>query len=225
MRIARTFALALLGAAALPSLSTAQSAAGSGRLGFEDSWFWGIKGGSTMFTAGEDGAAKVNAPTVGAEWLITRSRMALNFSIEQAFFDNRAGVYDPSAAGSVRPVAISDMRRYQASIFLYPATYGRFRPYAGLGLGLNVIQNAQPEGTFSSPESQEQVFADVAEQSSRSSFVLTGGVQAQFGRYALFAQAATMPTRNNFLINGASNTWMLEGGVRYNLVHAIERLK
>jgi hypothetical protein len=33
-----------------------------------------------------------------------------------------------------------------------------------------------------------------------------------------------MPTRNRFLINGRSNTYLLEAGLRYNLVDAIEKL-
>ena len=48
---------------------------------------------------------------------------------------------------------------------------------------------------------------------------------AQVQRASLFAQVATMPTRNNFLINGAANTFMLEAGVRFNLLKAIDRLQ
>jgi hypothetical protein len=34
-----------------------------------------------------------------------------------------------------------------------------------------------------------------------------------------------MPTRRNFLINGASNTFVIEAGVRFNLIGAVESLK
>lgn len=224
MRIVRTFGLALMTAALLPSLSSAQAATDA-RLGFEDSWFWGLKGGGTMFTTGEDNNTRVTAPTVGLEWLVTRSRIALNMSIEQAFFDDRSLVFDPSSLGSVRSVAISDLRRYHASLLFAPVQYGSVRPYAGIGLAINVIQNAQPEGSFTSDSAQTAVFSRVSELSSRASAVLTAGAQAQFQRVGLFLQVSTMPTRNNFLISGAANTFMLEGGVRYNLTTAIEQLR
>ena len=157
--------------------------------------------------------------------LITRSHVALNVSVEQAFFDTKAAVFDATSTGSIRPVGISDLRRYNASVLFFPTQFGAIRPYAGIGLALNVIQSAQPEGTFSSSEAQSSVFTAVDQQSSRTSPVLTVGAQAQVQRVSLFAQAATMPTRNNFLINGAANTFMLEAGIRYNLLRAIDRLQ
>jgi hypothetical protein len=33
-----------------------------------------------------------------------------------------------------------------------------------------------------------------------------------------------MPTQNRYLINGKANTYLIEGGLRYNLVDAIEKL-
>ncbi|MEO6446414.1 MAG: hypothetical protein ABIZ91_06960 [Gemmatimonadaceae bacterium] len=228
MRIVRTFGLVLFAAVALPSVGRAQAmshAAPKAARNFDDSWFWGVKGGSTMFTTGDNGSAKVSAPTVGAEWLITRTRVALNLSIEQAFFDRNAVVFDNTAPGSARSVSISDLRRYNASLFVFPVRYGSLRPYAGLGLALNVIQSAEPQGTYSSSQAQQNVFNTVNEQSSRTSPVFTVGAQAEVYRASVFAQVATMPTRNNFLINGAANTFMLEAGVRFNLLSAIERLQ
>ncbi|MBK6486438.1 MAG: hypothetical protein IPF98_06155 [Gemmatimonadetes bacterium] len=225
MRIVRTFRLALVAAAIVPALVGAQGTSNSPR-GFQDSWFWGAKGGSTMFTTGADGASKVSAPTVGAEWLITRTHAALYVSIEQAFFDNTAGVFDASAPGSVRTVDINDLRRYNAGIFFFPLEYGKLRPYAGLGVALNVIQNADPLGTYTSANAQQGVFEAVDDQSSRVAAVFTLGAQAQLQpRLSVFAQAATMPTRRNFLINGAANTFVIEAGVRFNVIRAIDPLK
>jgi outer membrane protein W len=225
MRIVRTFRLALAAAAILPALAGAQSTSQPPRV-FADSWFWGAKGGSTMFTTGAQGTSKVSAPTIGAEWLITRTHTALYVSVEQAFFSNTAGVFDASAPGSVRSVDISDLRRYNAGVFFFPKQYGSVRPYAGLGLAINVIQNADPQGTYSSEDSQQLVFEAVDEQSSRVAAVFTLGAQAQVQqRLSVFAQAATMPTRRNFLINGASNTFVIEAGVRFNLIGAVESLK
>lgn len=222
MRIARTFRLVLAAAVVIPTLAGAQ--ASNAPRTFNDSWFWGIKGGSTMFTTGANGDSKVNAATVGAEWLITRSRAAVYLSVEQAFFDNTAGVFDASAAGSVRSVSISDLRQYNAGVFFFPIKHEAFRPYAGLGLAINVIQNAEPQGTYTSVSAQDSVFSAIDEQSSRVSAVFTLGAQAKvMNRVWLFAQGATMPTRRNFLINGASHTFVLEGGIRFNLLGAIEK--
>jgi hypothetical protein len=222
MRIVRTIGLALVAAALLPVAASAQGASKAPR-GFNDSWYWGLKGGTTMFTAGEDGDTQVSAPTVGAEWLITRSRVALNVSVEQSFFDDKSSVFDPSFSGSVRPVSINDMRRYQASVFFFPKQFGAFRPYAGLGLAINVIQNANPEGTFLSEASQSAILASVEDQTSRASTNFTLGVQAHVRNAAIFVQGASMPTRNRFLLSGAANTYVLEAGIRYNLVSAIEK--
>ncbi|MEO7962444.1 MAG: hypothetical protein ABIT38_00885 [Gemmatimonadaceae bacterium] len=222
MRIVRTFGLALIAAAIIPAVVSAQNAKPAQR-DFNDSWYWGLKGGSTMFTAGADGNTKVNAPTFGAEWLITRTTMALNISVDQSFFDDKSGVYDPTVAGSIRPVSISDMRRYQASVLFFPKRFGSLRPYAGIGFALNVIQNANPEGTYLSAESQTAILKSVNDQSSRASAAFTVGAQLQVQRAAIFAQGVTMPTRNNFLLNGSANTFMIEAGIRYNLVAAIEK--
>ena len=54
--------------------------------------------------------------------------------------------------------------------------------------------------------------------------VFTLGSQYDFQRAALFVQASTMATRNRFLINGNANTYLIEAGLRYNVVDAIEKL-
>jgi hypothetical protein len=217
MRIARTFAAVI---AVLPSLALAQSA--NDRSSFDNSWFWGAKGGITMFDAG---LGRVSAPTVGGEWLITRSRGALYIAGEQSFFDEVGGVFDPSSPGSVRDVNIADMRRYSIGLLASPVMWGELRPYAGIGLAINVIQNADPQGTFLNQSSQSTVFQRVADQTSKVSAVVTAGAQLQVGRVAIFGQASSMPTRNNFLFSGSNYTFVLEGGLRYNLASAVEMLK
>lgn len=221
MRIVRTVARAVAVTAFVPTLALAQAQSGNA---FNDSWFWGVKGGASMFTVA-DGAGRKTAPTVGGEWLITRTRMALNISVEQTFFDDRTGVYDPTVAGSVRPVDVSDWRRYQASVYFFPKHYDNFHPYAGVGFAINVIQNASPEGQFTSQTSQDAVFQQVSDYSSRGSLVFTGGAQYAVGRASIFGQFNAMPTRDRFLVSGAGYTFGFEGGVRYNIGSAIEKLK
>ena len=221
MRIVRTVGMAFACTALIPALVMAQQPADRS---FADSWFWGVKGGATMYTVA-NGAAQKTAPSVGGEWLITRTRVGLNLSVEQSFFDDLAGVYDPTVSGSFRAVDIKDWRRYQASIYFFPVAYENLRPYAGLGLAINVIQNASPRGQFTSQDAQDAVFKEVSDFSSRASVVFTGGAQYAVGRAALFGQVNTMPTRSHFLVSGSGYTFMFEGGIRINVGNAIEKLK
>lgn len=222
MRMVRTAAKALAGLAFIPGLLAAQADA-SGK-DFKDSWFWGIHGGAMMFSAGTGvKATNVTAPSIGGEWLITRTTVGLRVSLQQAFFEDQAGVFDPSVAGAVRPVEVKDWRRYSAELLVFPKAYGSLRPYGGLGLALNVLQNATPTGSFTSEEQLNQVFTQVDESSSRASVVLTAGIQAGFGRSALFAQGSAMPTRNAFLLNRSAYTLVLEAGLRVNFGSAIEK--
>lgn len=221
MRIVRKFGLGLL-VAAVPALVSAQQASSS-RSNFENSWFWGAKGGIASFDP--DGAGRVTATSIGGEWLITRSRAGLYISIDQSFFDEVSGVFDPTVSGSIRAVDISDMRRYSAGLLAFPLDWGALRPYAGIGLSVNVIQNATPQGAYVSDSALMFVAEQVNEQSSRVSAVFTAGLQINAGFLALFGQASAMPTRRNFLINGDDRTYLLEGGVRFNLSRAIDPLR
>lgn len=220
MRFARLFGFTLLLAA--PVAANAQQATSS-RTQFENSWFWGAKAGMSSFDP--SGGGRVSASSIGAEWMITRSRAALYLSVDQSFFDATAGVFDATSQGSVRPVDVSDWRRYGVGLFAFPVTWGSIRPYAGIGLTINVLQNADPRGTFASAASQTAVFDRVEEQTSKVSATFTTGAQLQIGRAALFGQASAMPTRNNFLISGSSHTFVIEGGLRFNLANAIEQMK
>jgi opacity protein-like surface antigen len=202
MRTIRTLTAGLAFAALLPALAAAQAVPQKAR-SFTDSWYWGAKGG---------------------EWMITRTKIAMYVSVEQSFFNTQGGVFDPTSTGSVRIVDIKDSRRYNLQLFAFPKQFGALRPYAGLGYALIMIRDARPEGTFASTASQDSIFASVDDQSSRTAPVFTLGSQFDFQRAALFVQASTMATRNRFLINGKANTYLLEAGLRYNLVDAIEKL-
>jgi hypothetical protein len=223
MRTIRTLTAGLACAALLPAMAAAQQAAAPQKArSFTDSWYWGAKGGVSMFGAA---AENISAPTVGGEWMITRTKIAMYVSVEQSFFDTQGGVFDPTSAGSTRIVDIKDSRRYNIQLFAFPKQFGALRPYVGLGYALIMIRDANPEGTFTSPTSQDSVLTSVNDMSSRTSPVFTVGSQLDFSRAALFVQASTMATRNRFLINGKANTYLLEGGLRYNLAEAIEKLR
>ena len=73
MRTIRTLTATLACAALLPALAAAQTVPQKVR-SFTDSWYWGAKGGVSMFSAATE---DVSAPTVGGEWMITRTRVAM----------------------------------------------------------------------------------------------------------------------------------------------------
>src|SRR4029453_13052892 len=171
MRLIRTLTAGLACAALLPAMAAAQAAPQKLR-SFTDSWYWGAKGGVSMFGAV---AEDINAPTFGGEWLITRTPVAMYVSVEQSFFDTQGAVFDASSPGSARIVDIKDSRRYNAQLFAFPKQYGAFRPYAGLGFALISIREANPEGTFANAASQDSILADVDASSSRTTPVFTLG--------------------------------------------------
>jgi hypothetical protein len=222
MRMVRTVAATFAGMMLVPAVAFAQAntqAAAPAR----DAWYWGINGGAMMFNAGYDSEQSIVAPSVGGEWLIMRQRFALRIAIQQAFFEEQSAVYDPTVAGAARPVDVKDWRRYAVEVYAMPQGDKFLLPYAGVGVALNVLQNATPQGSFVSQESLEQVYTDVDEFSTRASLVGTLGFQANFGRSAIFAQASGMPTRNAFLLNRSAYTLAFEAGIRYSFGSSIEK--
>src|SRR5215207_9249649 len=169
MRTIRTLTAGLACAALLPTVVAAQQVPQKVR-SFTDSWYWGAKGGVSMIGAA---AEDISAPTVGGEWMITRTRIAMYVSVEQSFFDTQGAVFDPTSTGSARIVDIKDSRRYNAQLFVFPKQFGAFRPYAGLGFALLSIRDAQATGTFSSTGSQDSVLTLVNDESSRTAPVFT----------------------------------------------------
>jgi len=193
---------------------------------FTDSWFWGVKGGQTIF---KTEIAKTTAPVIGVEWLITRSNVALHVGLDQSYFDATSTVTDAPTRGVVRRVDFRDLRRFTMSAYSFPLTYWEsVRPYAGVGFAVNFIPRATPQGDqYASPEARDTVLARINDARARVSLLGTIGVQAQYKRFAPFLQAQVMPTqgRNQFLINGEGFTYVIEGGLRINASKAIERLR
>jgi len=204
MRTVRWMASGLALMALLPSIGAAQS----GRL-FDNSWFWGAKGGIMSFST-TSGVNKVS-PVVGVDWLITRSQGALYVSADQAFFTSTSTVPDNNGAPSL--VGIHNMRRYTAALLAFPVAYGTMRPYGGIGFSLNVIQGVSVADTTSSGSA---IAARAFDEKDRAAFIAMAGLQAQMQRLSVFGQVTYMPAKTGFLLNGRT-TYFLEAGVRYNV--------
>lgn len=209
MRFVRS--LIVLGALAALAPRAAQAQADRD---FENSWFWGVKGGVMQFWT--DNVNHAPGPLVGLDMLITRRNIGLNIALDHSFFDETSNFpefdFDGVSLGTEGTARIQDNRRFSASLLAFPKRYGTLRPYAGVGFALNIIQQADVIATDPSADAETSI-EDVR---SRGAVLFTGGVQGQFRRVALFGQASVMPAKSRSFFN-AGETFFLEAGVRYNI--------
>src|SRR5262245_33794946 len=141
MRLLRVVTAAIGLAALLPRPSAAQDARP-----FKDAWFWGIKGGGMLYSSASTDHSV--APTVGAEWLITRSRAGLYVSFDQAFLSTTGQFLDRDVDSTFfRPVALKNVRRFQMAGMVFPYQTAKYHPYFGIGLGLSQIADADLSGS------------------------------------------------------------------------------
>lgn len=200
-----------------PSVASAQSAKD-----FDDSWFWGVKAGVSTFSP-TLGSTHSTA-SYGAEWLITRTRAGLYVSYDEANVSTTSAVFDASAANGFRTVSVDKMHRVSVAALAFPWTFGKVRPYAGLGLTLNVIGTATPQLGGSESEVSGDVAQRIDDRRSQSALLAMGGVQVQFHKVAVFGQASVAPASSNFLLNNSA-LGFFEAGVRYNFGTAREGLR
>lgn len=221
MRPFRVTTLALAAAAAVGLAPTAL-AAQQRATGWQDSWFWGAYYGYTSFATT---IARTNAPTIGADWVITRSRYALNVFAEQAYFNAVSTVPDfPTSAP--RRVGITDMRRVGFAAMIFTPELSRLKPYLGLGWSFNFIKAGTPEGSFyASPAARDSVLQRVNDARAMGKFFGSLGVMAMYGKVAPFAQYTIMPTKGSgdWMVNGNGFTNIWSAGVRYNFGTSIDK--
>lgn len=208
MRTMRWFIAGLVTTAALSTTATAQSS----RF-FNDSWFWGVKSGVATFspTLGPS----ETAATYGAEWLVTRTNAGLYVSFDQANVSTTSAVFDPNLDGSARPVAVSKMNRIGFAALAFPWRFGNVRPYAGLGLSVDLVGSARPMLTADEQDVDDAVYERIDESKSQAAVLGMAGVQLQVQRAAVFVQASVVPGQSKFLL-GNNALGFFEAGLRYN---------
>ena len=187
---------------------------------FRDSWFWGAKVGTLSISTSE--TSRTWAPSIGAEWLITRSAGGLWVFADHTSFDIRGSVDDPSVTSGRREVDVRNLRRFGFAAVVAPRAFGMVRPYAGLGMSLNVVGRgvAVPDTAGNPPGNSVRTAID--EQRSRAAVLGLIGTQAQFSRAALFTQLTMTPASRRFLLNeGPMVGWDI--GVRYNFGSSVAR--
>ena len=205
--------LRLLAGLAIIALAPRVGAAQEGRL-FKDSWFFGAKAGNMTYWTTTTSHGQ--APLLGGETLITRSRGGLYLSLDQAFFDGTTTVINSSGAEQI--VDIKDNRRATIAAMIFPKAFGWIRPYGGVGFALNFMQTANARG---GADPTTQTIID--DQKTASSPVFMLGTQLQLLRFSVFGQATYMPAQNAFLLNN-NETYFVEAGIRYNIGSSIERI-
>ena len=212
-------------ATALAVLFARPSAAQEGRP-FKDAWFWGLKGGTISYS---DPSGTSAAPTVGADWLITRTQGGLYVSFDQALLSTTGQFVDRDATNTAfyQPVAVSNQRRFAIAGVLFPAQTPRVHPYFGAGFALLQIASAELANGPTST-TRPQIAADSI-QTKRSTFtpVFMGGVQVRAQRFSVFAQGTVSPVQHNFFLSNDADTRpfnaSLEAGVRFNVGSSIEK--
>lgn len=189
---------------------------------FENSWFWGLQAGTLRFATN---AESHTVGTFGGDWLITRNTGGLYVSFDMANFTSGARMADSNAGGGFRSLQVNDLRRVGVAGMFFPVKYGQFRPYAGLGMSLDLLGGAAvvTDTTAANTSKPDQTFLSaVDDRRSQVGLMFLGGVQAELARLAIFAQASAVPNAGKFLI-GKDPLVALQFGVRYNFGTSIDR--
>ena len=186
-----------------------------------NSWYWGVYGGQTSFPTT---IARTTAPTVGIDWMITRTRFAMNVFAEQSYFSAVSTVTDfPTSAA--RRVDIKDMRRIGGSAMIFLPTYKYFHPWFGAGYSFNFVREATPQGdTFASPAARDTVTARINTARTQGKLFGELGVMGAYRNWAPFLQYTVMPTQGSgtWFVNGEGFTNIWKAGIRYNFGPAMD---
>jgi hypothetical protein len=230
MRSYRLVVLSLAAATAIgftPSPGAAQSAT----QGFADSWYWGAYGGFTSFaTAFDKQSLRTNAPSIGAEWMLTREKFALNIFADQSYFSTTSSIGSPTGAGLL-PVNINDMRRVGFDLMIFTPEYRMIKPYVGVGYSFNFINSAALRTcptcvttfpTQAAADSNQQAIVDAR---TMGKAFLNVGAMYIYKKFAPFAQITVMPTQgtSDWYLNGTGFTTIWAVGLRYNFGSSIEK--
>lgn len=188
---------------------------------FQNSWFWGAKVGTLSIGTSE--TSRTWAPSIGMDWLITRNAGGLYVFADHASFDVRTSVPDATATpDSRRDVDLRNLRRFGFAAFVSPRTLGIVRPYAGLGMSINVIGRANSLPDEDGNTAGSGTNTDIEDERSRAAVLGLAGLQAQFARAAAFTQLTITPASSRFLINDGPMVGV-DIGLRYNFGSSVAR--
>ncbi len=232
MRLIRGLTTGLASLALLPAIGHAQE----GRL-FNNSWFWGVSGG--VMTYWTTNVAHAQAPTAGIEWLLTQKHTALYLSFDQSFFKttgvsftnvghqfNDSTLTTGSDWAFGQAATVHNSRQLSAALLGFPGS-GPIRPYGGVGVSFNFVQNAVISGAYPTssgspsanpafwfPNFYQNQFLD--QSAYWVSPMLMAGLQIQVSRISIFGQGKVMTTDSRHLFSDGA-FFTLQAGIRYNV--------
>lgn len=221
MKSTRALALALALCAVLPTAGAAQQRSTNS---FENSWFWGVKGGSLLYSAPTK--ANANGGMVGLDWLITRRKGGVYVSYDQTFLKSAAIISDSvgPADTTAHVVDFKNLRRLSMMAVGFPGGSRYLRPYVGIGFSYNAIGTITPRYTASSPD--QQALGDAIVKNYQTAFSPIGllGVQGNWRTLGLFAQTTATPVTKNFFLYAQNKTMRMsfELGLRWNVGSSID---
>jgi hypothetical protein len=214
MQKLRAVAIAVIATA----IATTDVAAQSSR-NFEDSWFWGAKGGINTFS--QPGEGNTSTANLGIDWLITRKRGGLYVSGDQSIFERDVVVLDNGAISGQRTVRVNDLRRLTFAGVAFPKRFGGVIPYGGIGYMIAVAGDARVVLDSVNGAPTNAFIDDVDQLRSRGSVLGMLGLQIQTRRAAIFVQETLLPSNRRFMFPSVMS--FLEFGVRYNFGTSIDR--
>ena len=230
MRSSRLVVISLAAAAAA-GLTPSSGAAQSATQGFADSWYWGAYGGYTNFaTAFGTQSLRTNAPSIGADWMLTRSKFALNIFADQSYFSTTSSIASPTGAGPLA-VNINDMRRVGFALMIFTPEYRAFKPYFGVGYAFNFINSAALRTcstcttTFATQAAADSNQKAIGAARAMGKVFGNVGVMWVYKRFAPFVQYTVMPSQGSseWYLNGTGFTTIWAVGLRYNFGTSIEK--
>jgi hypothetical protein len=216
-------------AAVLAAVISQPSAAQSGRQ-FKDAWFWGAKGGVTVYSSAV-GTDNAGAPSFGADWLITRTRGGLYVSFDEAILTTDSYFTSPGASGFSDPrVRLVNQHRLLMSAMVFPMQSSEFHPYFGVGAGVHRIGNPTFQTSFASAAQFNLAADSIQARKVAIAPILIAGLQARLPRFSVFGQTViSFLPRNYLLLNEGPKRGLkqfsLEGGIRYNVGSSIDKVR
>lgn len=191
---------------------------------FENAWFWGLKAGTVRVATNEESRT---VGSIGADWVITRKTGGLYVSYDMSNFVSRARISDSNAGGGFRQIEVNDLRRVGVAGMIFPVKYGRVRPYAGIGMSLDLLGDAAVvvDSLSSADDAPDQTFLSTVDgRRSQSALLFLGGAQMELSRMAAFAQISVAPNTGRFLV-GRDPMLAVQFGLRYNVGTSIDRAR
>jgi hypothetical protein len=219
MKAIRTLAVALTVVTLVPAAGMAQTSRP-----FQNSWFWGVKGGGTFIAA--PSSSNVTSAMVGLDWMITRKHGGLYVSFDQSFLSQYAVLADsvnPTDTPSL--VKLKDMRRLSIALMGFPGDWTRFHPYAGLGMTYSTVGQVLPQAAYGSTDQAALAQQIISQYKSVFSPMLIAGAQMQYRNAAVFLQVMGWQANQSFFLSSSTRGFnaSVEAGLRYNFGSSIDK--